>query len=171
MDIAEGKFRQAALAIQSLKQAFDVIPSVDFSDQWLHVRSVISSARLLHYRFQFEEAIHEWEEASSLMGKYRSCFKPEGFLHGLVQFSISVARIRANHFTKRACNPDSESWFADTRRSFDEGCVILAHEDSNYWVPTILRIWIPDLLSEIETAEPRWATTDLFSSLRRRYSS
>ncbi|CAL5871605.1 uncharacterized protein PFLUO_LOCUS5858, partial [Penicillium psychrofluorescens] len=171
VDILEGKFEQAFLAAHWLKLAFDSVSSADVGEQRLHVRSVIASSRLFHYQFRYDDAIREWEEACSLVRKYRHCFKPEGFLYGLIQFSISVARIRADSTTNRAYSTASKSWCADTKQSFDNGCVILTREDPDYWIPTIPKIWVPYLMSVMESAEPTWASTNVFSSLRQRYSS
>ncbi|OQD73137.1 hypothetical protein PENANT_c216G03004 [Penicillium antarcticum] len=169
VDIAESKYDQASSGVEWLKQQFHEISSPDISDQWLHVRSTIASARLLHYQCRFQDTIFEWEQVLSLVQKYSNSFKSEGFFYGLAQLSISLARIQTARSTIDASCIVSQSWRADTRQYFDKGCAALVREDTNYWIPTLPRTVIPDLLSKIQSEKPTWGTEDEFLKLQQKY--
>lgn len=169
VDIAEGKYDQASSCVEWLKQQFHEISSPDISDQWLHVRSTIASARLLHFQSRFQDAISEWEQVLSLVEKYPNSFESEGFFYGIAQLSISLARVQIAHSTTDASRIDLQSWRADTRQHFDKGCQVLVREDVNYWIPTLPKTAIPDLLSNIQSQEPTWRTMDDFIKLQQKY--
>jgi tetratricopeptide (TPR) repeat protein len=169
VDIAESKYDQASSGIEWLKQQFVEISSPDISYQWLHVRSIIASARLLHSQRRFKEAISEWDLVLSLVRKYSDSFEPEGFFYGLAQLSIALARLQNARSTTDASCISSPSWHADTRQFFDKACAVLAREDVNYWVPTLPKTVIPDLLSNIQPTEASWWTADDFLKLQQKY--
>jgi hypothetical protein len=103
------------------------------------------------------------------MEKYPNSFESEGFFYGLAQLSISLARIQIARSTIDASCIASQSWRADTRQYFDKGCAVLVREDMNYWIPTLPRTVIPDLLSKIQSEEPTWGTEDDFLKLQQKY--
>lgn len=166
VSIAEERYDEASSDVEWLKKQYDNIGTPDISDQWLHLRSTVASARLLHYQSRFQDAMLEWEHVISLVRKYANCFEPEGFYYGLAQLSISVARIK---ISKNPSIIPTETWYADSRQAFNQGCAILALEKINYWIPTIYKKWIPDVLSDIMSAEPVWTETGTFINIRQRY--
>ncbi|KAJ5105906.1 hypothetical protein NUU61_003253 [Penicillium alfredii] len=154
VDIAEGKYDQASLNVEWLKQQFIRVPSPDISDQWLHVRAIVASARLLHSQCRLQDILREWEKVLLLLKQYSDTFKPEGVFYSLGQLSVSLARIQSAYFTDNDRSIASETWRADARQIFDKGCAVLVHEIINYWVPILPKTVIPDILSRLESAEP-----------------
>lgn len=171
VDIAEKQYDQASLDIVWLKQRFNQVQSPDISDQWLHVRALVTSARLWHCRGRFQDAIVEWEAVLLLLKKYPRCFSPKGFFYGLCQLSISIARLQLARSTEEPPHIASLSWHDETRHTFHEGCTILIHEDMNYWIPTLPRTVIPGLLSSVASMDPDCMARDqVFLRLRQKYS-
>ncbi|KAJ5742599.1 uncharacterized protein N7511_011331 [Penicillium nucicola] len=170
--IAEGKYKEASSVVLSLRKQFSTISSPDISDQWLHLRSVVASAILLHCQCRFLEAVSEWENLLSLLKKYPHSFEPEGFYFGLGQISISLAllQLASSSSTKRDSGVVPPSWSADAKKAFDIGCTVLAHEDLNFWIPMVPQRYIPDLLASIRSERPSWTETSDFRKLQQKYS-
>lgn len=151
IDIAHGSpesFAKAHSKINVLKHTFCGIQKPDISDQLLHVRTLVASARIFHLRSYFPQAIQEWEVVNTLAAKY-SAFRCQGFTFAFSQLSIGLAHI------KIACQTNDSYVINEHMQAFTETLEqansIFQLEEDNYWIPTITTDWLPKVRSEIES--------------------
>lgn len=97
---------------------------MDVSDQLLHVRILVASARICHVRNQFLEAIRRWDIALIHVHKYGS-FEGEGFTYAVIHLSKSLAYLEIGDHGGAAV-------------SFHRGNEILRSGIRDYWIPTLV---------------------------------
>ncbi|CAI7594326.1 unnamed protein product [Penicillium pancosmium] len=172
VNIEEGRLKEASTLALSLKGQFSRIVSPDISDQWLHVRSVVASARLLYCQGSYPEAVSEWRNLLLLTKKYPLSFEPEGFYFGLGHMSMSVALLQSDQSSSQSDDRVAlELREKDAKKALDIGCDVLARENLNFWIPLLPKRYIPDLMDEIKYLRPAWADTLDFKSLQKKYTN
>lgn len=151
IDIARSSlssFAQARSKITVLEHAFCEIQKPDISNQLLHIRTLVASARIFHLQSYFSEAIREWELVNTLAGKY-SAFRGQGFTFAFSQLSIGLAHIEIARRTND-CQV-SRQHIQDFMYTLQQANSIFQIEEDNYWIPTVTTAWLPKVRSEIES--------------------
>lgn len=83
------QYEGAKELIQELKVAFDGL-NLDVSDQLLHIRLLVASARTCQYESRYSDALQGWETVISRVQAYRS-FKDQGHTYAVSHlFYISI---------------------------------------------------------------------------------
>ena len=109
--------------IAELGDTFNHLSNLDVSDQLLHVRSLVASARICHCQSQFREALRRWEVALSHVQKYKS-FEGEGFTYAIIHLSISLAHLESG---------DIET----ARKAHERAEMICSRGMRDFWIPTL----------------------------------
>ena len=109
--------------IAELGDTFNHLSNLDVSDQLLHVRTLVASARICHCQSQFHEALQRWEVALIHMQKYKS-FEGEGFTYAIIHLSISLAHLESG---------DVE----EARKAFKRAEMICSRGMRDFWIPTL----------------------------------
>jgi tetratricopeptide (TPR) repeat protein len=135
-------YQDAARTIQEAVTIFNNLSNLDVSDELLHVRVLVASARIAHYESQFSEAMKRWEIALDHVQRYGS-FAGEGFTYAVIHLSICLAHLESNNMTK--------GW-----ESFQHAERILCRGMRDFWIPTFATRWYPDTRARIETLKG-WA--------------
>lgn len=133
-DIQRCRYDNAINIIAELGDTFNHMSNLDVSDQLLHVRTLVASARLCHYKSQFHEALQRWEVALIHVQKYKS-FEGEGFTYAIIHLSISLARLESG---------DVE----EAQEAFKRAEIIWSKGTRDFWIPT-LAAWGQLLVSKI----------------------
>ncbi|KAJ5472083.1 hypothetical protein N7539_008652 [Penicillium diatomitis] len=128
--ISQPSLAEARSKISDLTRFFNESPSLDISDQLLHVRTLTASARIYHMQSSFEQAIAEWEKVKTLAQQY-SAFREKGFTFAFSELSIGYAQLQI------------------ALRSIGHADSIFKGEKDNYWIPTIATNWLPEVRSDI----------------------
>jgi tetratricopeptide (TPR) repeat protein len=136
MDIQGQRYEDARKNIQEMKGIFSNLFNLDVSDQLLHVRVLIASARVYHIASDFVEAIQEWKVALEYAQKYAS-FEGEGFTYAAINLSLSLAYLRTGHRSEASI-------------SFGRAARLLLLGIQDYWIPT-LWAWVEDTLLKIQS--------------------
>ncbi len=93
-DIQRCRYDNAISIIAELGDIFNHLSNLDISDQLLHVRTLVASARICHYNSQFHKALQRWEVALIHVQKSKS-FEGEGFTYAIIHLSISLAHLES----------------------------------------------------------------------------
>lgn len=88
-------YDDASTTINELEGVFNKLHNLDISDQLLHARVLVASARICHFRSQFLEGIQRWEVALHHVQNYRS-FEGEGFTYAVIHLSKSLAYLKVD---------------------------------------------------------------------------
>lgn len=132
--------------ITRLVQYFNVMTKLDISDQLLHVRTLVASARSYHLQSDYPQAIKQWEKVKACAASY-SAFRDEGFTFAFSQLSIGYA------YTKLAGTPASNSYYHQYAQvasdKIAEANSVFEKEKDNYWIPLVATSWLPRIRSEI----------------------
>ena len=136
------RYDDANTVIEELERIFSKLNDLDVSDQLLHVRILVASARISQIRFQFREAIRKWEIALRHVYGYKS-FEGEGFTYSAIHLSISLAFLEAGEHE-------------EAEASFNRGKAILDRGVRDYWIPTFA-MWVGHVLSKLQSMA-RWAS-------------
>jgi tetratricopeptide (TPR) repeat protein len=139
-DLQREHFDDAKNNIEILFQTFQALQPVNVSDQLLHMRVLIASARIRQLCSEFDQAIREWNDALEWVQKYAS-FSGEGFTYAAIHLSISLAYLMVGNKE-------------DARESFKRGQSILHQGKRDYWIPT-LPAWVHDVTVKIQELT-RW---------------
>lgn len=128
--MSESSFAEDRSKISELIKFFSETPSLDISDQLLHVRTLTASARVYHLQSLFTLAIAEWEKVKTLAKEYPA-FREKGFTFAFAQLSIGYAQMQV------------------ALRSIKHANSIFIEERDNYWIPSITTEWLPKVRSDI----------------------
>lgn len=158
-DVSKHKLLQILADIKSAKselQEFEAVSKLDIVDQWMRVRLLVASARVLLLQERFTDAEKEWAEVLLRIGQYPGSFGHQGFFSGVCQLSMSFARARAASKALDASTfGSSGDWNTVMEEELKGICSILAREAVSYWIPTIPKNFLPHLLSQIEREYPQ----------------
>ncbi|PVH90945.1 hypothetical protein DM02DRAFT_664503 [Periconia macrospinosa] len=135
IDIQRRLYDDASTTVRELEGIFNDLRNLDTSDQLLHVRVLVASARICHFRSQFLEAVQKWEVALHHVRNYRS-FRGEGFTYAVIHISKSLAYLKIGER-------------GEARVSFNRGKEILQGRVRDYWIPT-LAAWAEDVFAKIK---------------------
>ena len=122
-DIQKCRYDDAISIIAELGDTFDHLSNLDVSDQLLHVRTLVASARICHCQSQFHEALQRWEIALSYVQKYKS-FEGEGVTYAIIHLSISLAHLESG---------DIEA----ARKACKHAEMIYSRGMRDFWIPTL----------------------------------
>jgi hypothetical protein len=126
-DLQREHFDDAKNNIIILFQTFQALQPVNVSDQLLHMRVLVASARIRQLCSEFDQAICEWNDALECVQRYAS-FSGEGFTYAAIHLSISLAYLMVDKNE-------------NARESFERGQRILHQGKRDYWIPT-LPAWV-----------------------------
>jgi tetratricopeptide (TPR) repeat protein len=136
-DLGQRLYENAERAIQKVESIFSDLSNLDVSDELLHVRALVASARICYYKLQFPEALRKWEVALVHVQKYKS-FNGEGFTYAGIHLSICLAYLEIGNST--------EGW-----NSFRRADIIFYRGMRDFWIPNFATRWLPDVQARIET--------------------
>ena len=135
-DIQLCYYEDARKTIDAFEGILDGLSNLDVSDQLLHVRVLLASAKVYQCNSQFVQAIRAWKVALAHVQKYDS-FKGKGFTYAVVHLSLSLAYL--------GIGDRKEAW-----ASFDCAATTLPREEHDHWIPT-LSAWAADTSSEVQS--------------------
>ncbi|KAF2752574.1 hypothetical protein EJ05DRAFT_295619 [Pseudovirgaria hyperparasitica] len=130
------QYDDASLDLEQLGVIFSNLSRLDVSDQLLHIRTLVASARICHMRGEFRSAIHVWDVALRRVQSYNS-FEGEGFTYSAIHLSRSLAYLELGEHER------AES-------SFKHGKAILDRGPRDYWIPTFAK-WVEEVLQKLES--------------------
>ncbi len=136
VDIQRNRHEDARTNIEEMKGIFSSLSNLDVSDQLLHVRVLVASARTYQDDSRFVEAVEEWKTVLAHVQRYSS-FEGEGFTYAAVHLSLSLVYLKIGDSSK-------------ARVSFDHAEGLLSRGVLDYWIPT-LWAWTEDTLSKIHS--------------------
>ena len=117
-------------------EIFEEKSNLDVSDQLLHVRALVASAKAYQCEAQFAEAIQGWNTALSRAQLYKS-FRGEGFTYAVIHLSLSLAYAGINDLKA-------------TETSFKCAEQILLRSKRDYWIST-LALWADHTSKKLES--------------------
>ena len=135
-DIQRRLYGNALRIIEELGDTFNGLSDLDVSDQLLHVRVLVASARICHYVSQFDQALQKWEAALVYVQTYKS-FEGEGFTYAIIHLSISLAHLESGN--------TGEAW-----KAFDCAKKICSRNVRDFWIPT-LADWVRFIATSIQS--------------------
>jgi hypothetical protein len=158
-DISDFRYVRILADIESSKSELnrlEKISKLDIGNQWMRVRLLVASARVLLLQESFTAAEKEWAEVLLRIGQYPGSLGRQGFFSGVCQLSIFFARARATSkgLDAGTCGSSGDG-ITVTKKALKGICSILAREAVSYWIPTLPKNFLPDLLSQIETEYPQ----------------
>jgi len=136
-DVGKRSYGSGERTVGEVQAIFSGLSNLDVSDQLLHVRVLIASARIVYYKSHFSEAQRKWEDALDHVQRYAS-FQGEGFTYAAIHLSICLVHI------ERGNNRDG-------REAFECAEKILCMSVRDFWIPTLATRWIPDILARVKT--------------------
>ncbi|KAF7166572.1 hypothetical protein CNMCM6106_002347 [Aspergillus hiratsukae] len=134
--ILQGRYEDAISTVNQLRPLFRGVSRKDVTDQLLHVRTLIASARTLHFQSRFAEAIDQWEEAATVVQGYPS-FDQDGFTLAICRLSKCLAYIYVG--------TDDAAWDVLLKAK-----TALDSTTPDYWMPTVTTMWLPFIQSEVQ---------------------
>lgn len=134
--IQRGLYGDALRIIEELEDTFNALSDLDVSDQLLHVRVLVASARICHYDSLFHQALQKWEVALTYVQTYKS-FEGEGFTYAVIHLSISLAHLESGNAEK-------------AREAFQRAEMICSRGMRDFWIPT-LAAWGRFIVSRIQS--------------------
>jgi tetratricopeptide (TPR) repeat protein len=129
-------YGNAIATAKELNSIFDELRYLDVSDELLHIRVVVASARMCYSCSQFTDSIRYWQYALRLVRDYKS-FKDEGFTYAVIQLSMSLA------YLELGLHDEAKS-------SFDSGKAVWPAVERDYWIPKFA-VWSGTVISEIKS--------------------
>ena len=127
---SESSFTEARSIINQLDDFYRKKDCLDISDQQLHVRTLVASARVYHLQSSFTRSVNEWERVKDLASRY-SAFRGRRFTVAFSELSIGYARMKL------------------ALQSLETANAIFIHEKDNFWIPVIATHWLPMIRAEI----------------------
>jgi tetratricopeptide (TPR) repeat protein len=127
--------------IEELSGTFEGLQKLDISDELLHIRLLIASARIHYLSSDFSQAVQRWKIALNHVQKYAS-FNGEGFTYAVIHLSLSLAYLKMDQSEMAAI-------------SFGQGQRILCQGKRDYWIPT-LPAWFGFVASEMQAMGWFW---------------
>lgn len=145
--LAGSQLAEAQETLDTIGTAFEQLTNLDVSDQMLHVRSLIASARISQLKSQFNAAIGLWHRTSNALKEYSS-FENEGFTYAICQLSTSLALCDMSRTID--CR---DALVQAGQATFNNANDILRMSMRDYWLPTIATMWLPYTQSKIKELE------------------
>jgi tetratricopeptide (TPR) repeat protein len=136
IDVQRGHYRDARETIEKLRKVFDARRPLNISDELLHIRSLIASARISHLGAEFDDALESWKVVLDHAQRYQS-FAGEGFTYAVIHLSLSLVYLKLNEHDAAVI-------------SFKHGARILKEQKRDFWIPT-LPTWMQYVASEIHS--------------------
>jgi len=136
VDIQRGLYDNALRIVEELQDTFNELSDLDVSDQLLHVRVLVASARICHYSSRFGHALRRWEATLIRVQAYTS-FEGEGFTYAIIHLSMSLAHLESGN--------DREA-----RSAFERAKKIYSRGVRDFWIPT-LAAWGQHLVVRIRS--------------------
>ncbi|KAK0889498.1 hypothetical protein LTR02_015407 [Friedmanniomyces endolithicus] len=143
-DIQTARYEEARRSVHQLAIMFRGLHNLDVSDQLLHVRMLVASARLYHCNAEFRQAIEGWKRVLVHVQRYAT-FHLGGYTHAISNLSLSLAHLHVMEID-------------DAREAFECAKGILSRTPQDYWIPTLAK-WVDFVASDIERRVGwRWST-------------
>jgi hypothetical protein len=127
---AETCFTEARSRISKLDDFYREKGTLDISDQLLHVRTLVASARIYHLQSSFTQSIDEWEKVKVLASNYLA-FRERGFTFAFCELSIGYAQILI------------------ALQAIENAKATFIGEKDNFWIPVIATDWLPMIRAEL----------------------
>lgn len=121
MDAAEATLKELG---DSLPQTLD-----DIHDEQLHMRRLISTARIAHIQTDYTEAVARWKHALREVQQMQTLKSGAGFTAAVIYLSLAHAQLRAK---------DRDGG----RHSWATGLEILRSEKCEFWLPVVPTAWL-----------------------------
>ena len=136
IDLQREHYHDANKTIEELSSTFEGLQNLNVSDELLHIRLLIASARINYLCSEFDQAIQRWKVALDHVQKYAS-FHGEGFTYAVIHLSISLAYLEMDESGEAVI-------------SFNHGQRILREGMRDYWIPT-LQAWFRYVASKMQS--------------------
>lgn len=133
-------YSRAEQTVQVLSKRFMTLHHLDISDELLHMRVLISGARISHMKFEYVEAAQKWKFALEHVQRYAS-FRGAGFTYAVIHLSLAHAYIGLRHVD-------------EAMESFHKGQAIVREGKRDFWIPTLSE-WSRHIASCIQS-EMNW---------------
>jgi tetratricopeptide (TPR) repeat protein len=134
--IEQHLYDNAKKTVDELGGMFDRLPKLNISDELLHMRVLVSSARIHQCNSDSVQAIERWKAALAHVQKYKS-FEGEGFTYAVIHLSLSLAYVT---------NGDRKEGLV----SFDYAKAILCRSIRDNWIPTF-STWAKEISSKVQS--------------------
>lgn len=121
--IGRSLYEIAENAVKELEPIFADLVNVDVSDQLLHMRILIASARISYYKMNHSEALKKWDTALLHLERYGS-FKDKGYIYAVISLSISLSQLHLDNID-------------ESREALDRAACILGTEIQDFWIPAL----------------------------------
>jgi hypothetical protein len=115
------QYDTAETIVQELEPMFSDLGEFDVSDELLHVRILVISARINRSKLRCHDALKICHTALSSLKRYRS-FKSEGYTYAVFHLLISDLQVQLNNI-------------AEARRAFDIASSVLGTGMKDFWIP------------------------------------
>lgn len=126
------------IAESILQELVDVEPPGldDITDQLLHMRRLIATARTVHERLEFAEALERWKFALGKIDQLVTFKSRYSFTAAIIYLSMAHAQLHIG---------DSEGG----RQSWTIAAEIFRSEKCQYWIPVAATAWLRKIVSAI----------------------
>lgn len=141
-DLQQERYDHANETIEELSRIFKNLKDLNISDELLHVRLLVASARINYLRSEFIQAVQNWKFVLDCVQKYAS-FKGEGFTYGVLHMSMSLTYLEIGKLD-------------EATSSYQCGRRILDKAMRDYWIPTLMA-WFQFVESKIRS-KTGWAS-------------
>ena len=136
-DLGQRRYEKAERTVQQAKPIFSRLSDLDVSDQLLHMRVLLASARIFYYKSQLPRALRALDVALLYVWKYES-FKKEGFTFAIVQLSTCLVHLELGNV--------NAGW-----KAFEIAELVLRREMRDYWMPTLTTFWLEFVSTKIKS--------------------
>ena len=125
-----------------LQELEDSVPPTldDIHDEQLHMRRLITAARIAHIRPDYAEAVARWKHALREVERMHTLKSGTGFTAAVIYLSLAHAQLRTK---------DRDGG----RHSWAKGLEILRSEKCEFWLPVVPTAWLHSIAVEIHEWE------------------
>ncbi|KAH8898635.1 hypothetical protein GQ53DRAFT_836744 [Thozetella sp. PMI_491] len=130
-NIGLGKLAAADSALREM-EPFEPRTLDDLHDQQLHMRMLLSAARIAHMQPDLGDAVARWQLALQEVERMYTLKSERGFTAAVIHLSLAHAQLNAGDVGR-------------AKRSWAIGLEILRSEKCEFWIPTVSTLWLPKI--------------------------
>lgn len=133
-DLERGLYDSAQRTVQEIETVYSGLSDMDATDQLLHVRVLLATARIYFYKEQFSEALRAFGVLINRVQEYKS-LKSHGFVYALAHLSICLINLEIGNA-------------GECEKTFDYARTIIYGQWPDFWIPTAPK-WLGYISSKI----------------------
>ncbi|KAK7754282.1 major facilitator superfamily [Diatrype stigma] len=135
--IGLGRLDAAEIVLRELGSSAAPSTLDDLHDQQLHMRRLVSAARIVHMRADYAEAVVRWKHALREVERMHTLKSGAGFTAAVIHLSLAHAQLR---------DGDRDG---GGRHSWAAGLEILGSERCEFWIPVVPTAWLRRIALEV----------------------